>query len=72
MAQNNKGFKLYALVSQYIFSILVITIGFYLLGKFVVFKTDLAGGIMACIGAIIGIILFIYQLIEIGKTNESK
>lgn len=66
----NKSFKLYALVSQYLFLILVLTVGGYLLGRYVFFKTTLFGGILATVGAIVGIITFIIQLIEIGKMYE--
>ena len=73
LAQNkNKGFRLYALVTQYIFLILVLTIGFFLLGRYVIFQTVLSGGIFATIGAIIGIITFVIELIKIGKTYENK
>ena len=68
----NKAFKLYALVSQYMFLILVLTVGGYLLGRYVVVKTALSGGVLATIGAISGIIVFIMQLIEIGKMYEKK
>lgn len=66
----NKTFKLYALVSQYLFLILVLTIGGFLLGRYVLFKTVLVGGIFATVGAIIGIIMFIIQLLNIGKDYE--
>ena len=68
----NKAFKLYALVSQYMFLILVLTVGGYLLGRYVIVKTTLFGGVLATIGAISGIIVFIMQLIEIGKMYEKK
>lgn len=71
MGQNN-SFKLYALVTQYIFLILVLTIGAFLLGRYVVFKSVLAGGILATIGALFGIIIFVIELIKIGKTYENK
>ena len=67
----NKAFKLYALVSQYLFLILVLTVGGYLLGRYVV-KINLFGGILATVGAISGIIVFIIQLIEIGKMYEKQ
>ena len=66
----NKVFKLYALVSQYLFLILVLTIGGFLLGRYVLVKTTLSGGIFATVGAIAGIILFIMQLLEIGKKYD--
>ncbi len=68
--EQNKTFKLYALVTQYLFMILVLTVGGFLLGKYLIFKNALSGGIFATVGAIVGIILFIMQLIEIGKTYE--
>ena len=68
----NKAFKLYALVSQYLFLILVLTVGGYLLGRYVVVKTNLFGGVLATVGAISGIIVFIIQLIEIGKMYEKQ
>ena len=66
----NKTFKLYALVSQYLFLILVLTVGGYLLGRYVFLKTVLFGGILATVGAIFGIITFIIQMFEIGKMYE--
>ena len=73
LAQNkNKGFRLYALVTQYIFLILVLTVGFFLLGRYVIFATPFAGGIMATIGAIVGIITFIMELLKIGKSYENR
>ena len=71
MAQNN-SFKLYALVTQYIFLLLVLTIGAFLLGRYVFFKTIIAGGIFATIGAIFGIIIFVMELLKIGKMYENK
>ena len=68
----NKVFKLYALVSQYLFLILFLTVGGYLLGKFVIVKTELFGGVFATVGAICGIVLFILQLINIGKEHEKQ
>ena len=66
----NKTFKLYALVSQYLFLLLMLTVGGYLLGNYVFFKNAISGGVFATVGAISGIVLFILQLIEIGKQNE--
>lgn len=71
LAQNN-SFKLYSLVSQYIFTIIVLTVGGFLLGRYVIFKTLISGGIIATIGSILGIILFIVKLIEIGKVYEES
>ena len=51
-------------------SILFLTVGGFLLGRYVFFKTLIAGGIMATVGAIFGIILFIINMIEIGKIYE--
>ena len=68
----NKTFKLYAIVSQYLFMILFLTVGGYLLGKYVVFKTPLFGGVFATVGALVGIIMFIIQLINIGKEYEKQ
>ena len=72
MAQNNdvKSFKLYAIVTQYLITIAIMTIGGYLLGRYVIFKTTLAGGIIATIGAICGIIYFVIGLLNIGKINN--
>ena len=71
LAQNKyNSFKLYALVTQYLMMIAVLTIGGFLLGRFVFFKTILAGGIMATIGAISGIIIFVAGLLRIGKENN--
>ena len=68
--ERNKSFRLYALVSQYMLSILFLTVGGFLLGRYVFFKTLIVGGIMATVGAISGIILFIIKMIEIGKIYE--
>ena len=68
----NKTFKLYALVSQYLFLLLLLTVGGYLLGMYVIFKNVISGGIFATIGAISGIILFIMQLIDIGKNEKQR
>lgn len=72
LAQNKeiKSFKLYAIVTQYLIMIASLTIGGYLLGRFVLFKTTLSGGIIATIGAIFGIIYFIIGLLKIGKINN--
>ena len=71
MAQN-KTFKLYAIVSQYLFMILFLTVGGYLLGKYVIVKTTLFGGVFATVGALFGIIMFIIHLINIGKEYEKQ
>ena len=68
--ERNNAFKLYAVVSQYLFLILVLTVGGYLIGKYVFFKTELFGGVFATVGAISGIVIFILQLINIGKKHE--
>lgn len=68
--EQNNSFKLYALVTQYLFLVLVLTVGGYLLGRYVFFKTTIAGGIMATVGSILGIILFVYNMIKIGKMYE--
>ena len=68
----NKTFKLYALVSQYLFLILILTVGGFLLGRYVIIKSVLSGGIIATIGAISGIVLFILELIKIGVKNEKR
>ena len=70
LAQNKSSFKLYSLVSQYLMMILFLTVGGFLLGRYVFFKTLIAGGIIATIGSITGIILFIINMIEIGKMYE--
>jgi len=71
LAQNRKfSLKVYALVSQLVLLLVVMTGGGYLLGRYVIFKTAVSGGIFATIGAIFGIIYFIYQVISIGKKEE--
>ena len=72
LAQNNdiKSFKLYAIVTQYLIMVACLTIGGYLLGRYVIFKTSLAGGIIATFGAIFGIIYFVMGLLKIGKINN--
>ena len=67
--EQNKTFRLYALVSQYLFLILALTVGGFLLGRYVIIKSVLSGGIIATIGAISGIILFIIEMINIGDKN---
>lgn len=67
--EQNKTFRLYALVSQYLFLILFLTVGGFLLGRYVIFRTVLSGGVIATIGAISGIILFILEMINIGDKN---
>lgn len=47
-------------------------LGGYLLGKYVFFKTTIAAGIMATIGALSGIIYFIMQIIRLGKKEEKE
>ena len=71
MAQNKyNSFKLYAIVSQYLIMIAVLTIGGFLLGRYVIFRTSLAGGVIATIGAISGIVIFVVGLLRIGKENN--
>ena len=71
LAQNKyTALQLYALVTQYILVIATMTIGGYLLGRYVLVKTVICGGIIATVGAIFGIVFFIYQLLKIGKINE--
>ena len=71
MAQNKKTtFQLYALVSQYLIMLLVLTIGGYLLGRYVIIKTVLSGGIIATIGAIAGIIMFILEMLRLGHEEK--
>ena len=67
--EQNKTFRLYALVSQYLFLILALTVGGFLLGRYVIIKSVLSGGIIATIGAISGIIIFIIEMINIGDKN---
>ena len=61
---NRKAFQTYAVVTQLIIGVIVLTGGGYLLGKYVIFKTTLAGGIMALIGAILGTLYFVWELIR--------
>ena len=71
MAQNKKSpIALYALVTQHLVTILVLTIGGYLLGRYLIFKTAMSGGIFATIGAIVGIIYFVVQLLYLGKEHD--
>ena len=72
--ERNRKFslKIYALVSQLVVMLVVMTLGGYLLGRYVFFKTAVAAGIFATIGAIGGIIYFIYQVISIGKKEEAS
>jgi len=50
--------------------LLVLTIGGYLLGKYVIIKTTIAGGIFATFGAISGIIIFIMEMLKLGKDDK--
>ena len=52
--------------------ILFLTVGGYLLGKYVIVKTTLFGGVFATVGALFGIIMFIIHLINIGKEYEKQ
>lgn len=70
--EQNSGFKLYALISHYVILLLVLTIGGFLLGKYVIIQTDIAGGIIATIGGLSGIILLIKDLFKFGKKNGSQ
>ena len=73
MAQNKKSpIALYALVSQHLITILVLTIGGYLIGRYLIVKTSMAGGVCATVGAIVGIIYFVVQLLYLGKDNETQ
>lgn len=73
MAQNKRTpFKLYALVTQYLMMILVLTIGGFLLGRYLIFKSTLSGGIFATVGAIFGIVIFVIQLLTLVKENEKE
>lgn len=68
--KNRKLFILYAYVSQLLIMLLVLTIGGYLLGKYVIIKTTIAGGIFATFGAISGIIIFIMEMLKLGKDDK--
>ena len=68
---SKKGFQMYAIVTQLLLMIFVMTAGFYLIGRYLIFKTILAGGIMATIGAILGIIYFVYMIMRFNK-HETK
>ena len=72
LARNKKKnpFSLYALVSQYLLTILVLTIGGYLLGRYIIGDDVLWGGILATVGAICGIIIFIMEMLKLGKEDE--
>ena len=72
MAQNKKSpIALYAFVTQHMVTILVLTIGGYFVGRYLIVKTILSGGVCATIGALVGIIYFVVQLLYIGKANET-
>ncbi len=72
LAQNKKRnpFSLYALVSQYLLTILVLTIGGYLIGRYLILKTAIWGGVFAVIGGLCGIIIFIMEMLKLGKENK--
>lgn len=67
-----KGFKLYAYVSQLLLVILTMTVIGYLLGRYLIIKTTIAAGIFALIGAVFGILYFIWGLIRIEKSKSQS
>ncbi len=64
-----KKLKIYALITQFIFQLLILGV----LGWFIGYKIDPEGvlkGILAVIGAVIGVIAFIIELIIlVGESN---
>ncbi len=70
MEKQTSGFKMYALVTQMLIMIVVLTVGGYLLGRYLLFKTVIAGGICGIVGALMGITYFIRELIKIDKDKK--
>jgi len=61
---------MYAFVTQLLLLIVALAVGGYLLGRYVIIKTAVAGGIMGIIGAIGGIVYFIVEMIRIDHDKE--
>lgn len=67
-----KQIRLYAVVTQGLFSILVLTAGGFFIGWLINKENVFLSGLLAIIGAICGIILFIYQVLKESKNNENN
>ena len=66
-----KNLKVYALITQFIFQLLILGV----LGYFIGYKIDPDGvlkGILAVIGVVIGVIAFIIQVIKMVGIDDGK
>ena len=66
-----KNLKVYALVTQFIFQLLILGV----LGWFIGYKIDSDGilkGVLAIVGVLIGVIAFIIQLIKMVGVKDGE
>ena len=66
-----KNLKVYALVTQFIFQLLILGV----LGYFIGYKIDPDGvlkGILAVVGVVIGIVAFIIQIIKMVGVEDGE
>ena len=66
-----KNLKVYALVTQFVFQLLILGV----LGWFIGYKIDPDGilkGVLAVIGVIVGIIAFIIQLVKMVGVKDGE
>ena len=66
-----KNLKVYALVTQFVFQLLILGV----LGWFIGYKIDSDGilkGVLAIVGAMIGVIAFIIQLIKMVGVKDGE
>lgn len=66
-----KNLKVYALVTQFVFQLLILGV----LGWFIGYKIDPDGilkGVLAIVGALIGVIAFIIQLIKMVGVKDGE
>lgn len=66
-----KNLKVYALVTQFIFQLLILGV----LGWFIGYKIDPDGvlkGILAVVGVVIGVIAFIIQLVKMVGVKDGE
>ena len=70
-----KGIRLYAIVSQFLFqTVALLVVGIYVGSKIDAhYNTDtLYSGILGLVGAIIGIVFFMFYVYRLGKKNGTK
>ena len=66
-----KNLKVYALVTQFVFQLLILGV----LGWFIGYKIDPDGilkGVLAVIGALIGLVAFIIQLVKMVGVEDGE